>query len=82
MTCYDDMICMTGKACYELQEKLTKVRKRQVRIYDMVAYIGLLTGLYVELGCQYVSYVGPKDPLCAVYFMFMHLGLIHILNMA
>lgn len=49
-TCYDDMLCMTGKTCYEYQEKPTKVRKRQARNDDMVAYSGLLAGLYVELG--------------------------------
>ena len=72
--CYDEDMIMIGKTCYECQENSTKVRRRQVRNDYMVAYIRQLTGFYVELGHQCVSYVGPKDPLCAVYFMFMHLG--------
>ena len=44
-----DMLYITGKTCYECHEKSTKVRKMQVNNDDMVAYIGLLASLYVEL---------------------------------
>ena len=52
--------------------------------YDnMVAYIGLLAGLYVRTWEPvYAFYDGPKDHICTVYFMFMHLRLMHILCMA
>ena len=60
----------------------TKVRKRRDKNDDMVAYIRLLSCLYVRLGRQCVFYVGPNDLLCVGYFMFMHLELRHVLNMA
>ena len=57
---------MSGKAD-QGQEKVGYVMN------EMVAYMGLLTGLYVGPGCQCVFYVGPKNRLGEVYYMFMHL---------
>ena len=48
----------------------------------MVAYSGLLTGLYVGLKRRCVFDVDPNDRLCEIYYMFMHLEIRQILDMA